>query len=145
MIRHLTSKDIDRVMDIWLKTTIKAHDFISEAYWYTNYDSVKNIYLPMSETFVYEDKEEIKGFISIINNELIGALFVDHRYQDCGIGKELINCAIDKYKELNLNVYKENKKAVQFYLNRGFEIIQEQINEDSGYSEYCMKKAFGNE
>lgn len=144
MIRHLTCKDIDRVMDIWLKSATKAHDFISESYWYNNYDIVKNVYLPMSETFVYEDKEGIKGFMSIVSNEFIGALFVDHQYQGCGIGKELINYAIDKYKELNLTVYMENKKSVEFYLNRGFEIVQEQTNEDSGYSEYLMKKVDGN-
>lgn len=141
MIRNLTSADIDNVMKIWIESTIKAHFFISEEYWHTNYNTVKNVYIPMSETFVYEDKEGIKGFISIINNEFIGALFVDINFQGNGIGKELLNYVINKYKELNLAVYKENKTSVDFYMNRGFKIVMEQINEDSGYSEYIMKKS----
>lgn len=139
MIRSFKNTDIDNLMNIWLKSTIKAHDFISKEYWEKNYNTVKDRYIPMAETFVYEDKEGIKGFISIINNEFIGALFVDVDFQGQGIGKELINYAVDKYKNLDLAVYKENKKSVDFYINRGFKIIKEQVNDDSGYSEYLMQ------
>lgn len=142
MIRNLENKDIDKIMDIWLESTIKAHNFISQEYWESNYNTVKNVYIPNAETFVYEDKEGIKGFISIINNEFIGALFVDTKYQGSGIGKELINYVIDRYKKLNLAVYKDNKKSVEFYINRGFEKVKEQVNEDSGYNEYIMEKTF---
>lgn len=140
MIRNLENKDIDKVMDIWIKSTTKAHDFICKEYWQNNYKTVKDVYIPMSETFVYEDEEGIKGFISIINNEFIGALFVDIDFQGKGVGKKLINYAIDKYKKLKLAVYKENKKSVEFYINRGFKIIEEQVNDDSGYNEYVMEK-----
>jgi len=141
MIRNLNSADIDNVMDIWIKSTIKAHDFISKEYWENNYDTVKNVYIPMSDTFVYEDEEGIKGFISIVNNEFIGALFVDIDFQGNGIGKKLINYVMNKYKELKLAVYKENKTSVEFYTNRGFKIVKEQINDDSGHSEYIMQKS----
>ena len=105
MIRSLENKDIDKVMDIWLKSTIKAHDFISKEYWENNYNDVKNIYIPKANTFLYEDEEKIRGFISVINNEFIGALFVDVDYQVNAIGKALINYAMAKYKKLNLAVY----------------------------------------
>ncbi|MGL5378855.1 N-acetyltransferase, partial [Clostridium sp.] len=140
MIRKIESKDIDKIMDIWLESTIKAHNFISKEYWENSYDTVKNVYIPMAETFVYDDKDGTKGFISIINNEFIGALFVATQYQGSGIGKALIDYTMDKYKKLNLAVYKDNKKSVEFYINRGFKIVKEQINEDSGYDEYIMEK-----
>ncbi|WP_434794010.1 Peptidyl-lysine N-acetyltransferase YiaC [Terrisporobacter petrolearius] len=139
MIRNVENKDIDKIMDIWLKSTIKAHDFIDEEYWNKNYDTVKNVYIPMSDTFVYEDKENIKGFISIINNEFIGALFVAIDCQGNGVGKKLIDYVMNKYKKLNLAVYKDNKKSVDFYMNRGFKIVKEQKNDDSGYAEYIME------
>ena len=140
MIRKIESKDIDKIMNIWLKSTINAHDFISKVYWENNYNTVKDVYIPMAETFVYEEEECIKGFISIVNDEFIGALFVDMDFQNRGIGKKLINFAYEKYKNLNLAVYKENKKSVNFYINRGFKIIKEQTNEDSGHNEYIMQK-----
>ena len=46
---------------------------------------------------------------------------------------------MNKYKKLNLAVYKDNKKSVDFYMNRGFNIVKEQKNEDSGYGEYIME------
>ena len=33
MIRKMQNIDIDRVADIWLKTNLKAHYFISNQYW----------------------------------------------------------------------------------------------------------------
>ena len=140
MIRSIENKDIDKIMNIWLRSTIKAHDFIQKEYWEKNYNIVKDIYIPMAETFVFEDEECIKGFISIINNKFIGALFVDIDFQNSGIGKKLINHVTYRYKNLNLAVYKENKKSVDFYINRGFKITKEQINEDSGHNEYIMQK-----
>ena len=141
MIRKLNEADIDKVMDIWMKSTIKAHDFISKEYWQNNYNTVKEVYIPMSETFVYKDVQGIKGFISVINNEFIGALFVDIDFQGNGIGKQLIDYAVSKYGKLQLDVYKENKKSVEFYINRGFKIIEEQINDDSKHVEYIMEKS----
>ena len=141
MIRKLNEADIDKVMDIWMKSTIKAHDFISKEYWQNNYNTVKEVYIPMSETFVYKDVQGIKGFISEINNEFIGALFVDIDFQGNGIGKQLIDYAVSKYGKLQLAVYKENKKSVEFYINRGFKIIEEQINDDSKHVEYIMEKS----
>ena len=138
MIRRLRNEDIEKVMKIWKDSTIKAHDFISKEYWENNYDVVKNTYIPMSETFIYEIENKIKGFISVINNEFIGALFVDINCQGLGVGSELINYVVKEYNKLSLAVYKENKNAVEFYISKGFKIIKEQIDEETGAIEYIM-------
>ena len=43
MIRKLLNGDIDRIADIWLKTNLKAHYFISNQYWKSNYELVKEM------------------------------------------------------------------------------------------------------
>lgn len=139
MIRQLQNKDIDKIMGIWLESTIYAHKFISKEYWNENYNIVKDVYIPMSKTFVYEDNDDIRGFISIINNDFIGALFVEKNYQSQGIGKSLIDYAKNLYDNLSLAVYKENEKALEFYKKMGFKIISENINEDTNCVEYIMK------
>ena len=93
----------------------------------------------MSKTFVYEEEGKIKGFISIINKEFIGALFVDNDSQGQGIGRKLIEYVLNKFTTLNLAVYKNNIKSVGFYRKMGFEVISEEINEDSKFPEYIMK------
>ena len=138
MIRTLQQKDIDKIMEIWLESTIKAHDFIPKKYWKDNYNAVKNEYIPISKTYIYEQNGEIKGFISVLNDEFIGALFVATDCQEQGIGSALIDYAARQFPKLNLAVYKQNKKAVDFYLKKGFKIIQESLNEDSSFLEYIM-------
>jgi putative acetyltransferase len=139
IVRKLKKEELDKVMEIWKLSTIKAHKFIDKKYWENNYDVVKNVYIPAADTFVYDDGQEIIGFISIINNEFIGALFIDIDYQGLGIGSKLIDYVINKYKKLELAVYKENQDAVEFYKKKGFKVIKEQQNEDSGFIEYIME------
>lgn len=139
MIRKLDNKDVNRIMEIWLESTIKAHSFIEKEYWQSNYNTVKDVYIPIAETYVYEENDVIKGFISIIDKEFIGALFVDNDYQGLGVGSKLINFVLNKYDTLSLAVYKENFKSVRFYEKMGFEILSEEINEDSKHPEYIMK------
>ena len=59
MIRKLLNGDIDRVADIWLKTNLKAHYFISNQYWKNNYELVKEM-MPQSEVYVFE-ADKMKG------------------------------------------------------------------------------------
>ena len=59
MIRKLLNGDIDRVADIWLKTNLKAHYFISNQYWKSNYELVKEM-MSQAEVYVYEDKKMIQ-------------------------------------------------------------------------------------
>lgn len=138
MIRKLRKEDINDIMEIWEKSTIKAHKFIPEDYWLKNYFVVKETYIPLSKTFIYEENGNNKGFISIIDDKFIGALFVDVNYQGQGIGTKLIEFAKQNYKELSLAVYKNNEKSVDFYKKVGFIIEKEQINEDSKEKEFIM-------
>ena len=92
----------------------------------------------MAKTFVYCDEGKINGFISIIDSNFIGALFVHTKSQGRGIGKSLLEYVKNKYENIELAVYKDNKKAVEFYKKDGFKIIKEQENEDSGHLEYLM-------
>lgn len=113
MIKELDRSKIENIMKIWLETNIAAHDFISEDYWRSNYDLVKDV-LPESTVFVYEEDGEIKGFIGIVEKSYIAGLFVDARYQSKGIGSRLIEKCKEYYPVLKLDVYAKNLKAITF-------------------------------
>ncbi|MBE6067452.1 MAG: N-acetyltransferase [Clostridium lundense] len=139
MIRELETNDINKVMEIWKHATIEAHNFINKEYWLDKYNEVKNVYIPMSKTFIYEEDNDIKGFISILNDDFIGALFVDISSQGKGIGSELIDFVKERYNKLSLDVYKNNKKAVEFYKSIGFILYEEKIDEDTNEKELIMR------
>ena len=136
MIRKLQKVDINRVADIWLKTNLKAHFFIPEQYWISNYEFVKEL-LPQAEVNVYEDDKMIQGFIGI-NDEYIEGIFVSDEMQSRGIGKMLLDYIKDKKDRLQLKVYQKNVRAMSFYQREGFTIQSEEMDEFTGEKEYVM-------
>ena len=77
MIRKLLNGDIDRVADIWLKTNLKAHYFISNQYWKSNYELVKEM-MSQSEVYVFETDKIIQGFVGL-NDEYTEELYYDNQ------------------------------------------------------------------
>ncbi len=138
MIRKMEEKDIPDVLQIWLETNIRAHNFIEKEYWTGNYEMVKQI-LPEAEVYVYEAEKsgQIAGFIGI-NDQYIEGLFVKESVQSNGIGKRLLDHAKSRKTELRLGVYQKNMRAVRFYLRENFLIHTEQMDEDTNEKEYIM-------
>lgn len=139
MIEAKKEKDLDKIVDIWLHSNLKAHHFIPKKYWYENLEAMKKIYIPKSKTYVYRQKEEVKAFISLINQNLIAALFVDVSCQNQSIGTQLIDFCKKQHTSLLLHVYCENKKSITFYKKCGFTIIKQQPTQLEGHSEYVMQ------
>lgn len=71
VIRNLKEEEIETVMDIWLESTIKGHPFLPDSYWKQQYETVKTIYIPLAETYVYEKDNRIAGFISVLEGNFI--------------------------------------------------------------------------
>ena len=139
MIRKLQKVDINRVADIWLKTNLKAHFFIPEQYWISNYEFVKEM-LPQAEVYVYEDDKMIQGFIGV-SDEYIEGIFVSDEMQSCGIGKMLLDYIKDKKDRLQLKVYQKNVRAMSFYQREGFTIQSEEMDEFTREKEYEIGRA----
>ena len=136
MIRELRKADINKVANIWLDTNITAHYFIPEQYWKSNFELVKELLL-QETVYVYEDDQEIWGFIGL-NDEYVEGIFVSDEMQSLGIGKLLLNYAKDKRSKLLLNVYQKNTRAISFYQREGFEVQHGGLDEATGEKEYVM-------
>ena len=136
MIRELRKVDINKVAEIWLDTNIKTHYFISAQYWKSNFELVKELLL-QATVYVYEDKQEIQGFIGL-SNEYIEGIFVSDEMQSCGIGKLLLDYIKNKKIRLRLNVYQKNARALSFYQREGFDIQSEGVDDVTGEKEYTM-------
>ena len=136
MIRELRKVDINKVAEIWLDTNIKTHYFISAQYWKSNFELVKELLL-QATVYVYEDKQEIQGFIGL-SNEYIEGIFVSAEMQSQGIGKILLNYVKGKRNKLILNVYQKNTRAISFYQREGFEVQYSGLDEVTGEKDYVM-------
>ena len=110
--------------------------FISAQYWKSNFELVKELLL-QATVYVYEDKQEIQGFIGL-SNEYIEGIFVSAEMQSQGIGKILLNYVKGKRNKLILNVYQKNTRAISFYQREGFEIQYSGLDEATGEKDYVM-------
>ena len=138
MIRRLTKDDLDRVVQIWLETNLKAHYFISEDYWKGNEQTVREM-LAESELYLYEtdNDHEIQGFIGLVD-DYIGGIFVQSEAQSKGIGKQLLDYVKQMKSKLTLSVYEKNSRAIEFYQRENFKIISEGMDEENDEKEYTM-------
>lgn len=137
MIRKYVSSDLNRIMELWLQTNVKAHDFVSASYWEGMYDIVKMI-LPDATITVYEEDGKILGFVGKMN-EYIAGLFVDYDFHSQGIGTALIDNLKEKNPYLTLHVYEKNQETVDFYLKQGFKVISKEVQDHTNEVELYMK------
>ncbi len=138
MIREYIEADVDQVLDIWLSASTKAHDFIEPEFWESKVSDMRNVYIPASETFVFESGGQIAGFYSLYGNNL-AAIFVAPDSQGKGTGTVLLDDAKHRRQNLQLTVFRVNISSVNFYRKHGFTSIGEQIDEHTGHPELIME------
>ncbi|MEG0672193.1 GNAT family N-acetyltransferase [Clostridium sp.] len=90
----------------------------------------------ISNTYVF-DNGLIKGFIQM-NEKEICKLYVDTFFQSEGIGKELIEYAINELHADNLWALEKNTRAISFYKRHGFHLTSEKKFEEDT-TEYIVK------
>lgn len=109
MIREYRAADTDTVLDIWLEASIKAHDFIAPEFWKSQVCNMRNIYLPASQTYVYLNGGQVRGFYSL-HEGVLAAIFVSPTEQGCGIGKQLMTHAVAVPESVFECVQRESSK-----------------------------------
>lgn len=137
MIRKLLPADLDSAIDIWLRASIIAHDFIPKEFWQGKIGDMKSIYLPNSESYILEDQNKIVGFVSLVENQ-IAAIFVDPHQQGKGYGKKLLSYTKELRTNLELSVYAKNSKSIEFYKNQNFKIQKEELEPEANEPCFVM-------
>lgn len=139
MIRKYNESEIPTLLAIWEHASLLAHPFLSADFQAMVKQMMAEKYLPNSDTWVYEESDKITGFISMIGNE-IGGLFVDPVCHSRGIGTALVKHINQFHKELEVEVFKENKIGKPFYDKTGFTTVKEYFMEGADQVVLRMKK-----
>lgn len=90
----------------------------------------------LNNLYVFE-KDINKGFMQMDKTEIC-KLYVDTFFQNQGIGKELIDYAINKLHADHLWALEKNIRAISFYENNGFHLTNEKKFEEDT-TEYLVK------
>lgn len=131
MIRKHTVDDLEVIIKIWQESSALAHPFLSSTFVDRVESDMRNIYIPGSDTWVYENNGKVVGFISMIENE-IGGLFVLPEYHSKGIGTKMVHFVRKFNDQLEVEVFEKNKMGRIFYDKMGFNLAKDFMHEPSG-------------
>lgn len=130
MIRKHKEKDLEDIINIWYQASTLAHPFLDSTFVKKVEKDMRNIYIPNSETWVYEKNNSVIGFISMTENE-IGGLFVLPNNHSKGIGTKLVDFISKVHKELEVEVFEKNIIGRAFYDKYGFKQIKKFTHTES--------------
>ena len=131
VIRQYQSSDLDAVLSTWENASKLSHPFLKEDFLAQERKNIPEIYLPNADTWVVEIDGQVAGFIALIGNE-VGAIFLQPDYQGKGLGRLMMDKAQAIHGDLEVQVFVNNLVGVEFYLEYGFQLMEEKIHEQTG-------------
>jgi len=131
MIRKYRESDIETILYIWYQASLLAHPFLDAAFLEKEAQNIRDIYMPNTQTWVYEKDQKISGFIAMMGNE-VGAIFVHPDFHGQGIGTQLMHYVAQFHAMLEVEVFEKNVIGRAFYDKYGFKLLHEHIHEATG-------------
>lgn len=147
VIRKLKRSEIPELSKLAAKTWLEAfgdsftkdqseklvREYRSVEYFESVYDEVITLVAVINKKLVgYVQFGRVKSDFKMATHKdrELGRLYVDSAYQDKGIGSQLLEAAFDhpdmkEAKNIFLDVWEKNLKAIKLYEKYGFEIIDE--------------------
>ncbi|MCB0613778.1 MAG: GNAT family N-acetyltransferase [Phaeodactylibacter sp.] len=138
MIRKYQTTDTEAILHTWYQASLLAHPFLDTAFLERERGNIREIYLPNTETWVYEDGGRVVGFISMMGNE-VGAIFLQPEYHGRGIGRQLMDRVAQIHEVLEVEVFERNAIGRAFYDRYGFKPIGAHRHEETGQELVRMK------
>jgi putative acetyltransferase len=118
----VSTAEFPRILEIWEAAVRATHDFLTE----TDIDFFRPLVL--NEAFpavhlacVRDACDRILGFIGTTDGT-IEMLFIDPAFHRRGIGRQLVNYAVNTRGCRAVDVNEQNPQALAFYLGMGFEV-----------------------
>ena len=132
MIENVTSSDFAELLMVWEDSVRATHDFISEADIAEFKPMIVEYAFPaVTLRCVRGENQKILGFIGVAESK-IEMLFVLNKCRGQGIGKQLLNFAINELEATKVDVNEQNPLAVEFYKHMGFDITSRSPLDDMG-------------
>ncbi len=131
MIRKYDPHDLVELIGVWYDAAQIAHPFWTSKIFDRERRNISDKFLPIAETWVFEEEERVVGFIALLDNE-VGGIFVSPRRQGRGIGRALMDHARASRDHLELDVFEANEIGRAFYDAYGFDIVGERQDEETG-------------
>ncbi len=122
-IQVANSSQYDGLITIWESSIRATHDFLPESDIERLKPLIKNQYMPNVNLLVaVNDLQVPLGFIGTYENR-IEMLFIDASKRGQGIGRQLLEYALNELQIDEVDVNEQNPQAIGFYQSMGFSIV----------------------
>ena len=118
-IQPVTPADYPQVMEVWESSVKATHEFLAQED-FEFYKSILPSFFPQLKMLCLKDAgNKILGFIGTQDNTL-EMLFVRDGYRGMGLGKRLLQYAVNALNVSKVDVNQQNDYARVFYYQQGF-------------------------
>jgi putative acetyltransferase len=121
-ISPLQPADFPRAAAVWEASVRATHHFVSEADILYFRQIVREALPQLEQTACMRDiNDQVIGFTVVVDRK-VEMLFIHPDWRSRGIGKKLLNFAVNEFGATTLDVNEQNEQAVGFYRHMGFEV-----------------------
>ena len=117
-IKSFKSSDFSKLVDVWQQAVEATHFFLTKEDIIV-YKEVVEGYLPTLEIYIIEINQNTAGFIGLAAAH-VEMLFIHPQHHGIGLGKKLLNYAVQFKGKLSVDVNEQNPTAYRFYIKYGF-------------------------
>ena len=119
MVCQANKEDYPILIEIWESAVKATHNFLSDED-FEFYKSHIPIYFQHVSLYVYKnEKGIIKAFLGVTDDS-IEMLFVENGSRGTGMGKILLDYAVNTLNARHVDVNEQNTQALKFYYHFGF-------------------------
>lgn len=132
LVEKVGEAEFSELVAVWEASVRATHHFISEEDIAYYKPLILNEYLnAVNLRVVRNDQQAIIGFMGVAEQQL-EMLFIHPDYRGTGIGKALLNYAIDTMQVTQVDVNEQNKQAVGFYTKANFKLTSRSPLDSAG-------------
>ena len=121
-ISPVREADFDRILEVWEASVRATHHFVREED-ITIFRPMVRAALPaiIQLVCVRDENGDAAGFVAVVHRK-IEMLFIHPDARGQGIGKRLLNYAVNTFGAKELDVNEQNEQALGFYWHMGWQV-----------------------
>ncbi|APC20435.1 GNAT family N-acetyltransferase [Pseudomonas protegens] len=115
--------DYPELTQVWEASVRATHDFLPDSYIELLRKLVLTRYLDAVMLICTRDaRQRITGFAGVAAGK-VEMLFIDPAHRGRGLGRQLLQYAVEHLNAQQLDVNEQNPQALGFYFKQGFEVV----------------------